>query len=196
MRKETLRSNATATAVQQIIENTTLYREAVQGSINTNIDLTNKVVTLFGATPINRCELWLDSNAIVLFVGANIKSMFDASAELLATAEATTEEQKQQIKQFVELFNSSRYLKYKISERIETKHKFKSIEEFKTFIETSNSVITSAIELSKTLKAEETTATEATAEAEDQKSEQKQKNRSKAKQTNSRSKAKQQKSAK
>lgn len=183
MKKNNLRNNATATAIQSIINSATLYKEAVQGSINTNIDLTNKVVTLFGATPINRCELWLDSNAVVLFVGANIKQMFDTSVELLATAEATTEEQKQQIKQFVGLFNSSRYLKYKISEKIETKHKFKSIEEFKQFVETSNNVIVSAIELSKQLKAEAT----AEATAEEQKS--------KSKQT-SRSKAKQQKSAK
>ena len=190
--KNNLRTNEVANNVKSILDNATLYKEAVQGSVNTNIDLTNKVATLFGATPINRCEIWIDSNAIVLFVGANIKAMFDESVNLLMSADELSDEMKDKIKSFVDSFNNSRYFKYKISEKIETKHKFLSVDDFKSFIDNSNEVITSAIELSKQLKAEaeaEAQKAEATTTAE---AKQKQKRNSSKQKQNSRSKAKQQ----
>ena len=124
MNNQTLKINDNMKALEKaIISNATLKAE-LQGSCNTNIDLTNKVATLFGALPQKRVELWLDSRNVVMFVGSAVKE--------------TTKESDS----FKQLFDESIDSKYRISASIETKHKFSTIESAISFLESlSNRVV-------------------------------------------------------
>lgn len=123
MKNQTLKTNENMKALEKaILSNATLKNE-LQGDCNVNIDITNKVATLFNEKKATkeseaqrRVEIWLDSRNVVVYVGSNVK--------------ATTKESKK----FVELFNNSRDMKYRISENIETKHKFESIELVSEFL--------------------------------------------------------------
>ncbi len=199
--KTNFRTEATAKQIIEVLESNSFYHNSRQQNYNSNIDKTNKVVTLFGQSPINRAELWLDATSIVFFFGANIRNMIEQSFEVLTATETATEEQKEQLKSFVETFNSTINQKYRISRDIETKHNFKSFEQFKSFIENSNSLLeTAVVELQKyrqqkaeeeQKKAEAETAEAETAEEQKQTeatAEQKQKKQSRQKKQNSRQK--------
>ena len=119
MIKNTLKTNENMKALESVILNNATLKSELQGACNVNIDVTNKVATLFGTLPQKRVEMWLDSRNVVVFVGASVKASTKASDK------------------FVELFNNSIDTKYRINANIETKHKFESIElasEFLTLI--------------------------------------------------------------
>lgn len=124
MAHTTLKTNENMKALETaILKNETLKNE-LQGSCNVNIDLTNKVATLFGVLPQKRVEMWLDSRNVVVFVGSSVKETTVVSEE------------------FKSLFNESLDIAYRISEKIETKHKFSTIESAISFLESlSNRVV-------------------------------------------------------
>lgn len=117
MIKNTLKTNENMKALESVILNNATLKSELQGSCNVNIDITNKVATLFGTLPQKRVEMWLDSRNVVVFVGATVKS-------------ATQESER-----FKELFESSIDMKYRINSAIETKHKFESIELASEFLQ-------------------------------------------------------------
>ena len=141
MIKNTLKTSENMKALESVILSNATLKSELQGSCNVNIDITNKVATLFGTLPQKRVEMWLDSRNVVVFVGANVKN---------STVESES---------FKMLFENSRDTKYRISENIETKHKFESIELASEFLQALSDRV--SVDEKESTKVEKTTTQKA-----------------------------------
>jgi len=142
MIKNTLKTNENMKALESIILNNATLKSELQGSCNVNIDITNKVATLFGTLPQKRVEMWLDSRNVVVFVGASVK--------------ASTKESEL----FKKLFDDSIDTKYRINNAIETKHKFSDIVLASEFLQALSDRV--SVDEKESTKVEKTTTQKAT----------------------------------
>lgn len=155
MSKETMKTNVTANTVTNAmleqkeflqlysISDANMNRDIENHSnrvveIKENVDLSKQIIStmklqddFFDA--VSRIQVWIDSNAIVVFVGA----VFTVHASM----SAKKAENKEKAKRYSELFKQSIDTKYnekqrkgiKITALTETRHKFTSIDEFTEF---------------------------------------------------------------